>query len=140
MALSHTPSCRRRQSTSRSNRSFASHAAPQNAAPQVRSTIILTTRPVEERQDVRYSSQMEVHLSELTPTNDSLAALTAGRVDNMSRHGMCVTTSRPLTMCSCVRCEISLPNSPVQLPTLMQVRWVKEIADSAYQCGLSYLL
>ncbi len=135
MARPYSPSCRRRRTSAPSGRHLA-----QASAPQIKNTIIVSTKAVEDRHEPRYSSQLEIHLSELTPTNETLVALTPGSVANLSRHGLCVNTPRPLTPCSCVRCEISLPGTPVQLPTLMQVRWVKEIAESVYQCGLSYLL
>ena len=46
-----------------------------------------------------------------------------GRVQNISEGGISLLSESSLTPSSFVRCSIQVPDLPVAVPTLMQVRW-----------------
>ena len=94
----------------------------------------------EERHEPRFPKKFEVRYRELTVSSDSLYASFQGAIANMSTGGLCLTTDRPLTPYSTIRCEITLPGSPVGVPCLLQVRWVREVQQGVFLSGLLYLM
>ena len=110
------------------------------ASPRVKRATSREALKIEERTEPRFDCQLAVQLRELTPTTDTMIAILGGVVTDMSRGGICIRTIRPLTTYSSVRCEITLPNSSISLPTLMQVRWVRQTGPCTYACGLTYLV
>ena len=46
-----------------------------------------------------------------------------GRIQNVSQGGLCVLSTQPLTVSTFLVCEIAMPDIPVSIPALMQVRW-----------------
>jgi len=65
-----------------------------------------------------------------------------GRVQNLSRGGVCLLIDRPLEKSAVVVCEIALPDLPLSIPTVMQVRWdeKREVQGEHYLVGLQFLL
>ena len=74
-----------------------------------------------------------------------------GAVSNISAGGVCVLTDdRPgessavggeVEVSGAVRCEILVPNVPIGIPTLLQVRWARKTGDGeTYQLGLQFLV
>lgn len=110
------------------------------AAPRYRRPESLEPAQAEERHASRFECQLAVQMRELTPTTNHLITVMGGVVTDMSDGGMCVRTTRPLTSYSSVRCEITLPNSSISVPTLMQVRWVRQTGKAIFDCGLAYLV
>jgi hypothetical protein len=94
----------------------------------------------EERHEPRFPRKFEVRYRELSVNSESLYSCFSGEIANMSSGGMCLSTNRPLTPYSCIRCEVTLPSSPVGVPSLLQVRWVREVEEGVYQSGLLYLM
>ena len=64
-----------------------------------------------------------------------------GRVQNLSRGGVCVLSDRPLDQHAVIICEIALPDLPLLIPTVMQVRWdqKREVQGEQYLVGLQFL-
>jgi hypothetical protein len=46
-----------------------------------------------------------------------------GRLQNLSRGGLCILTSESLNGATVVVCEIMVPELPVPIPVLANVRW-----------------
>ncbi len=110
------------------------------ATPRTKRVEVPSASIKDERHQSRFECQLAVQMRELTPTTNSLITMMGGVVTDMSDGGMCIRTTRPLTSYSSVRCEITLPNSSISVPTLMQVRWVRQTGTRMYDCGLAYLV
>ena len=61
------------------------------------------------------------------------------QVINAGEGGLCVMLNRSLLLSSVIRCRFVVAGLPVGVPTLLQVRWVKQV-NGQYRCGLMYLL
>jgi len=46
-----------------------------------------------------------------------------GRIQNVSEGGVCILSTQPLPVANFVFCDIAVPDVPVPIPSLMQVRW-----------------
>lgn len=80
----------------------------------------------ERRQYPRFPQVLEVHARSLSsiPHGLTLSEMDCqGRIQNVSDGGMCLLSPQPLPAATFVLCAISLPDTPVAIPTLMQVRW-----------------
>ena len=64
-----------------------------------------------------------------------------GRVHNVSQGGICFISTEPIPQSSLVRCDIGVSESPVSIPTLMQVRWIQKqrLQADTYLTGLQFL-
>jgi hypothetical protein len=64
-----------------------------------------------------------------------------GVTENVGRGGICALTDQALPQDSVVRCELSLPDISMNIPTLMQVRWAQKIEGKRqYRAGLQFLI
>ena len=64
-----------------------------------------------------------------------------GRVENISKNGLCVLSKRSMLPSSLVRCEIAVSGTRATIPTLMQVRWVRRNStNNGYEIGMQFLL
>jgi PilZ domain len=63
-------------------------------------------------------------------------------VQNVSKGGLCLVSPQPMARSCLVRCEISVSEIPVSIPTLMQVRWTRKKGrqSDTYFIGLQFLL
>ena len=64
------------------------------------------------------------------------------RVEDISPGGLCVRTSRPLTVSFPIRCELPFPNTPVAVPVIVKVQWTQRISSEhhSYRSGLQFLV
>ncbi len=64
-----------------------------------------------------------------------------GRIQNMSKGGICFLSSQPITRASLLRCEIGMSDVPLSVPTLLLVRWTKKqgVESNSYLSGLQFL-
>ncbi len=66
-------------------------------------------------------------------------AISYGRLQDVSRGGLCVLTDRPPKELALVQGELRFSDIPVALPTLLQVRWMeKRPGRDGYQVGLQF--
>jgi hypothetical protein len=86
--------------------------------------------------EVRARSLQSVEASS-TPLKDF-----EGRVQNLSQGGICLLSSTPLQASTFVRCDISMPDLPVSVPTLLQVRWTskRDPRTMNYLSGLRFVV
>jgi hypothetical protein len=79
----------------------------------------------ERRRHERYPQALDVHarclLSGLGA--DDPAKEFDGRVQNLSGGGACILCSSSVQPSQIVRCSFPVSDTPVSIPTLMQVRW-----------------
>ena len=94
----------------------------------------------EKRTAKRYSFTVSVMLHELSQEHKATGAKPIGCVSrNASESGMCVSTAVPLMHSSVVRCDISVGDIPVTIPTIAQIRWVERVSGGEYRSGLAYI-
>jgi len=64
-----------------------------------------------------------------------------GRIQNLSRGGLCLFTSESLGSTALVVCEILLPELPVGIPALAHVCWSeqRDVPIDCYLYGLQFL-
>jgi hypothetical protein len=97
----------------------------------------------ERRQHQRFPQVLDVHARSLPPVQSPLAPPREfdGRIQNLSRGGACILSSLPLPAASFVRCDIAMPDVPIAIPTLMQVRWTAKRGHKSvsYLSGLSFI-
>jgi hypothetical protein len=85
--------------------------------------------PEERRQHERFPQVFEVHARSLRSGPNEVAEPKGPqqefdcRIHNLSNGGVCVLSSRPLQASTFVCCNFPVFDSPVSIPTLMQVRW-----------------
>ena len=97
----------------------------------------------ERRQYARFPQALEVRARSMPPVR---AAYTAprevqGRIQNLSQGGVCILSSQPLPVSTFFFCEIAVPDIPVPIPALTQVRWnMKRGKDTLhYISGLRFI-
>jgi len=62
-------------------------------------------------------------------------------VKNISKGGLCAVMARPVEGSFPVRCELVIPDVPVGLPVIMQVRWSQRgSGEKEHTVGLQFLL
>lgn len=84
-----------------------------------------TSAKRERRQHERFPQVLDVHARCLI-SGDANAILPKefeGRIQNVSKGGACILSSTPLPASVFVSCDFPVFDSPVSVPTLMQVRW-----------------
>ncbi|SRR5712692_1909485 len=66
--------------------------------------------------------------------------LLQAQLQNLSTGGLCLLGNRAVELSQVFRCEIPLPELPVGIPTLLQVRWIERpTAAHAYRVGLQFV-
>ena len=108
----------------------------------------MTNQPdAERRQHERFPQVFEVHARGLRSFHTMDAPSKEPkefdcRIHNLSNGGVCVLSSRPLQPSTFVCCTFPVFESPVSIPTLMQVRWsVKRGQKSpSYMSGLQFVV
>lgn len=91
----------------------------------------------------RFSHSLELRLGLLTRADilEEPKLLLSGVTENVGRGGICAVLDEPLPDNSVVRCEISLPDISMNVPTLMRVRWThRVIGKQKYKTGLQFLI
>ncbi len=64
-----------------------------------------------------------------------------GRIQNISAGGLCLLTRQVPNVTDPIRSEITVPGTPVGIPTLVQIRWSRKSADKRnHVVGLQFLL
>ena len=65
-----------------------------------------------------------------------------GRIHNLSNGGVCILSSSALPVATFVRCDFPVPDAPVSIPTLMQVRWTAKSGHKSpnYISGLQFVV
>ena len=58
---------------------------------------------------------------------------------DINEHGLGVQSPYAESEDSLIQCRITLPNLPVSIPTLAQVRWLKPL-DKKFRMGLQFVL
>jgi len=63
-----------------------------------------------------------------------------GRLQNLSRGGLCILADKALSATAAVLCEIIVPELPVPVPVLANVRWSERCQNNGGQLyGLQFL-
>lgn len=97
---------------------------------------------LERRQHTRYPFSCDVTGGPSTRGNQSeITAVLTGQLVDLSPGGAGVVTDRPLPEFTVIPWRLHLPDVPVALPVLAQVRWVQPVAarDDAFRLGLLFL-
>ncbi len=64
-----------------------------------------------------------------------------GEVSNVSAGGLCLFGDNIADVSQPLRCQIKVPQLPIGIPTLLQVRWVhSDDGGKTYRLGLQFLL
>ena len=80
----------------------------------------------ERRVAIRYPFNVTVMVHEMSSQQETLPQGVIGGVSrNVSETGLCVSTAKPLTYSAVVRCDVTVADVPVTIPTMAQVRWVE---------------
>ena len=91
----------------------------------------------------RFPQVLEVRARSLPPVQTPLIPSREfdGRIQNVSKGGACILSSLPLPAASFVHCDISVPDLPITIPALMQVRWSAKRGHKnvSYLSGLSFI-
>ena len=98
---------------------------------------------VERRRHRRYPFSCDISGGPSTRQNQEASTGTVlhGKVVDVSTNGVGVIADRPLAASTVVPWRFYLPDVPVALPVLAQVRWVEAIASqkNAFRLGLTFL-
>lgn len=97
----------------------------------------------ERRQHERFPQLLDVHVQGLlsSQTTGSVPKEFDGRIHNLSNGGVCIISSSPLQADTFVRCSLHAVDSPVSIPTFMQVRWTAKHRQKppSYISGLQFV-
>ena len=99
----------------------------------------------EKRREERYPQNIEVTVQEL-PDSETVVPFTlthlSGRIQNISRNGICLSTPSPIRLLSVIRCEIPVSDSEIPIATLMRVRWTRKYdqPESGFLSGLEAII
>jgi PilZ domain len=96
------------------------------------------------RQYPRFPQLLDLQAREVQPLRSGTETSKAvvGRVQNVSKGGLCLISQHAIARSCLVRCEIGVSEIPVSIPTLMQVRWTRKqnLQADTYLTGLQFLL
>jgi hypothetical protein len=100
-----------------------------------------STMGQERRRSSRFRFSSPLTARELPPLGGAKGQtrLLKGKVENISAGGACVLTRKRLKESQIVHCELKIPNIPITIPTLMQVRWTVPRKEQ-FRSGLQFLL
>jgi hypothetical protein len=91
----------------------------------------------------RFPQILEIQAHEVLPlkSDEKAKPPVLGRVQNMSKGGVCFLSQHPVTNASLLRCEIGMSDAPLSVPTLALVRWTKKqnLESNSYLSGLQFL-
>lgn len=62
------------------------------------------------------------------------------QVQNLSRGGVCLRGESTVKEDDVLRCEFGLPGLPVTIPTLMRVRWTRQLPNGSYLVGMQFMI
>lgn len=95
----------------------------------------------ERRQHARYITSLEVWGQALSPTGvaDPSAPVIRGTMRNVGDGGLCVAWDGVLDPSPLLGCRIVVHGTPAAIPTLAQVRWMRQDHGGSVT-GLSFLL
>jgi hypothetical protein len=95
----------------------------------------------ERRVSIRYPFNVTVMIHEMSSQQETPPDVVIGGVSrNVSDTGICLSTAKPLTYSAVVRCDVTVNDAPVTIPTMAQVRWVERRHGAEYRSGLVYIL
>lgn len=98
----------------------------------------------ERRQYERFPQVLEVHARSLLSTQvaGAMPKDFDGRIHNLSNGGICILSSCPLPTAMFVCCNFPVPDAPVSIPALMQVRWSVKRGNKSpsYISGLQFVV
>jgi len=87
---------------------------------------------------------LEIQAHEVLPlkSEEKPKPAVLGRIQNMSKGGICFLSQQPVSRASLLRCEIGMEDAPTSVPTLLLVRWTKKqnLETNSYLSGLQFLL
>jgi|UPI0004792EA9 hypothetical protein len=96
----------------------------------------------ERRREERYPQNIEVAV-QMLPSAHSAEPCNfpsiPGRIQNISRNGICLVTSEPIRLSSVLRCEMPVSDSDIRFTTLMRLRWTRK-SGTAFISGLEAFL
>ena len=101
---------------------------------------------LDRRQHPRFPQLLELQAREVQTLGSGseieIEKAVIGRVQNVSRGGICLVSPQPMAQSCLVRCEIAVSEIPVSIPTLMQVRWTRKqsLQADTYVTGLQFVL
>jgi PilZ domain len=86
--------------------------------------------------------ELEAHLLPPIDSEKKTTISITGRVQNISKGGICILTYQPLVRSALLRCEIIASDGEVGVPTIMQVCWTRkqQLPLDSYISGLRFLL
>lgn len=62
-----------------------------------------------------------------------------GRAQNVSNGGICLITKSKLEVHQFLRLAFKLKSVPINIPTLVEVRWVEKMPDSHFRVGARFI-
>jgi hypothetical protein len=86
------------------------------------------------REHARFPQAIDVRARTIPPVRASYppSKEIQGRIQNVSQGGVCILSTQPLPISTFVFCDIAMPDIPVSIPTLMQVRWTAKRGREAH--------
>ncbi|MDC4223811.1 MAG: PilZ domain-containing protein [Candidatus Manganitrophus sp.] len=61
------------------------------------------------------------------------------RAKNISNGGVCLVTKTKLEINQFLRMTFKLKSVPINIPTLVEVRWVEKVSDSYFRVGARFI-
>jgi c-di-GMP-binding flagellar brake protein YcgR len=93
----------------------------------------------EKREHQRYSYTKGAAAPFVTIHVSNSATPIHGEVRDLSEGGVGIRAERGIDENQVIRCELSFPGVPIQIPVLMRVRWSRKVNDT-YLMGLQFLI
>ena len=99
----------------------------------------------EKRREERYPQNLAVVVQELPDSETAMPytpTYVSGRIQNISRNGICLATPAPIRLLSVIRCEIPVSDSDIPIATLMRVRWIRKYdqIEGGFLSGIEAIL
>jgi hypothetical protein len=91
----------------------------------------------------RFPQILDIQAHEVLPlkSDDKAKPPVLGRIQNMSKGGVCFLSQHPISRAALLRCEIGMADVPLSVPTLALVRWTKKqnLESNSYLSGVQFL-
>jgi hypothetical protein len=96
----------------------------------------------DKHRNLRLPQDLKVHITQLPCLGSAKGKVFAGRIQTISSGGMCVITSHALPEAALLRCDISIDETPIHIPTLAQVDRSERqnILSNQFYSELSFIL
>lgn len=95
--------------------------------------------PPRENRRVTFNEEILLWKGTSLQTKKPPRSAIVGKAKNISDGGVCLVTKAKLEVNQFLRMAFKLESVPINIPTLVEVRWVEKVSDSLFKVGARFI-